>query len=309
MSKRVLTFLDFLNESAKSSKGKVLFISFTDKTRGVSYHDYLGSKLNADFCKWEDLVFDGGEITFKGNPLKNYGFIFVGVVSKHPDYFVSVEEYAKTNKIPHFKYGCSPERNNKLFQNRILSTNNLNPVPTVISKCSEIKMDELVEELGLPLVAKITDGSQGKGVTLQKNKTALKQYLKSNKDQTTIFQKFIENDGDYRLFFINGKLLYAIERKSADKSKEFRNNYSLGGTVKRVDLPKEATNLAKKASKAMGFDVSGVDLIKSPEGEWFVLEINSAPQFGTKNGNEIVVDYKMVLDEFVDIIKSKMVNQ
>jgi D-alanine-D-alanine ligase-like ATP-grasp enzyme len=59
----------------------------------------------------------------------------------------------------------------------------------------------------------------------------------------------------------------------------------------------------------MGFDVSGVDLIKSPEGEWFVLEINSAPQFGTKNGKEIVVDYKMVLDEFVDIIKSKMVNQ
>jgi D-alanine-D-alanine ligase-like ATP-grasp enzyme len=55
--------------------------------------------------------------------------------------------------------------------------------------------------------------------------------------------------------------------------------------------------------------VSGVDLIKSPEGNWFVLEINSAPQFGTKNGKEIVVDYKMVLDQFIDLIERKMIQK
>lgn len=304
--RKLLSFYDFLNESEKLRKKKVLFISFTNKTRGVSYHDYLESKLDADFCLWADLVFDGDEISFNGNQLKDYGFIFIGVVSKHPDYFVSVEQYAKTHGIPIFKYGCSQERNNKMFQNRILSTNNLNPVPTIISKCSEIKTDHLIKEFGLPVVAKITNGSQGKGVTLHKTKTSLNDYLKKNQDQTTIFQKFIENEGDYRLFFLGGKLLYVIERKSADKKKEFRNNYSLGGTVKRVDLPKEATDLAKKAATSMKFDVAGVDLIKSPEGKWFVLEINSAPQFGTKNGKEIVVDYKMVLDQFIDQIKRKM---
>jgi hypothetical protein len=304
--RKIITFLDFLNESKKSAGKKVLFISFTDETRGVSYHDYLKSKLNADFCIWQDLVFDGDEIKFDDKPLRDYGFIFIGVVSKYPDYFVSVEEYIKVNKIPSFKYGCSPERNNKIYQNRILSTNNLSPVPAIISKCSEVNTDDLVKELGLPVVAKITDGSQGKGVTLQKTKTSLENYLKKNSKETIIFQKFIENEGDYRLFFINGKLLYTIERKSSDKKKEFRNNYSLGGSVKRVDLPKEAIDLARKASNKMGFDVSGVDLIKSPEGEWFILEINSAPQFGTKNGKEVVVDYKMVLDYFIDLIKEKL---
>jgi RimK family alpha-L-glutamate ligase len=306
MMRRVLTFVDFLNESEKSSRGNVLFISFTNKTRGVSYHDYLKNKLDADFCLWTDLVFDEDEILYNGKPLKEYGFIFIGVVSKYPDYFVSVEQYAKTHGVPTFNYGCSPERNNKMFQNRILATKNLNPVPTIISKCSEIKETDLIKDLGLPVVAKITNGSQGKGVTLHKTKSSLSEYLRKNKDTTIIFQKFIENEGDYRLFFLGGKLLYAIERKSADKKKEFRNNYSLGGTVKRVDLPKEATDLAKKAALAMKFDVAGVDLIKSPSGEWFVLEINSAPQFGTKNGKEIVVDYQMVLNQFIDLINRKM---
>ena len=94
---KVLKFEDFLLESKKTGK-KTLFISFTEETRGVNYNDYINSKINADFCLWADLVFDGGEILLKENPLSNYGFVFIGVVSKHPDYFVSVEEYLKLNK-------------------------------------------------------------------------------------------------------------------------------------------------------------------------------------------------------------------
>lgn len=304
---RVLKFDGFIFESRKSLDKKALFISFTDKTRGVSYHDYIKSKIPADFCKWEDLVFEDDDIIFNGHSLSKYGFVFIGVVSRNPDYFVSVEEYLNLHKIPYFKYGCSPERNNKILQNRILNSKNLNPVPTVIGFCSEVNPKDLTDELGLPIVAKITDGSQGKGVTLQKTMTDLKSYLKKNSKEKIIFQKFIENDGDYRLFFIGGKLLYSIERKSSNKNKEFRNNYSLGGTVKRVDLPKKAIELAKKSAKAMGFDVAGVDLMKDPKDDkWYVLEINSAPQFGIKDGNKIITDYREVLDNFIEIIKDKI---
>ena len=304
---KVLKFEDFLLESKKTGK-KTLFISFTEETRGVNYHDYINSKINADFCLWADLVFDGGEILLKENPLSNYGFVFIGVVSKHPDYFVSVEEYLKLNKIPSFMYGCPPERSNKILQNRILNSKNLNPIPTIIGICSEVNPKELIKELGLPLVAKITDGAKGKGVTIQKTESDLESYLKKNKDKKIIFQKFIENEGDYRLFFVEDKLLYSIERKSSDKSKEFRNNYSLGGTVKRVNLPKQAIDLARNAAKAMGFDVAGVDLIKEPQGKkWYILEINNAPEFGIKDGDKIITDYRKVLDEFIGVIKRKMI--
>ena len=304
---KVLKFEDFLLESKKTGK-KTLFISFTEETRGVNYHDYINSKINADFCLWTDLVFDGGEILLKENPLSNYGFVFIGVVSKHPDYFVSVEEYLKLNKIPSFMYGCPPERSNKILQNRILNSKNLNPIPTIIGICSEVDPKELIKELGLPLVAKITDGAKGKGVTIQKTESDLESYLKKNKDKKIIFQKFIENEGDYRLFFVEDKLLYSIERKSSDKSKEFRNNYSLGGTVKRVNLPKQAIDLARNSVKAMGFAVAGVDLIKEPQGKkWYILEINPAPQFGIKDGDKIITDYREVLDEFIGIIKRKII--
>ena len=305
---KLLKFTDFLFEAKRQGKKQVLFISFPNKGKKVSYHEYLESKINADFCVWEDLIFDKGEILFNGKPLSNYGFILVGVVGKYPEYFVSLEEYMDLNKIPYFKYGCSPERYNKILQNRILHSKKLSPIPTIIGVCSEINPEEIVKELGLPIVAKITDGSQGKGITLEKNITSLRSYLRKNKDKEIIFQKFIENDGAYRLFFMGNKLMWSIEQKSADE-KEFRNNNSLGGTAKRVEMPKEAIDLARKCSKSMGFDVSGVDLInKKGTKDWYVLEINSAPQFDfyDHEDNKFAVNFREVLDEFIRIIKNKM---
>jgi ribosomal protein S6--L-glutamate ligase len=306
---KILRFKDFLLESKRQGKKKVLFVSFPDKKEEISYHDYLKSKINSDFCTWEELIFDKGDILFDGKSLSDYGFIVAGVVGSHPKYFVSLEEYMDLNKIPYLNYGCSPERNNKILQNRILHSKNLSPIPTIIGVCSEIDPEQAVKELGLPIVAKITDGSQGKGITLQKNISSLKSYLKKNKDKEIIFQKFIESNGAYRLFFIGDKLLWSIEQRSSEGKKEFRNNNSLGGTAKEVKLPIEAINLAKKCSKAMGFDVSGVDLIKK-EGtnEWYVLEINSAPQFDfyDHEDKKFAVSSQNVLDEFIKIIKNKM---
>ena len=303
---KVLKFEDFLFETKRQGNKKVLFISLPlreDDIKEVNYHNYISSKIKADFCNWEDLIFNENEILLNGNPISDYGFVFIGVVGDNSDYFVSVEEYLDLNKIPYFKHGCSPERNNKILQNRILTSENLNPIPTIIGICSGVDPKRLIKELGIPLVAKITNGSKGKGVTIQKTESDLKSYLKKNKDQKIIFQKFVENEGDYRLFFVDGKLIFSVERKSSDREKEFRNNYSLGGTAKKANLTKKEIDLARKAAKAMKFDVAGVDLIKEIDSNrWYILEINSAPQFLFPD----IVDYREVLDEFIKIIKNKM---
>jgi ribosomal protein S6--L-glutamate ligase len=136
----------------------------------------------------------------------------------------------------------------------------------------------------------------------------LEKYLKKNKDETIIFQKFVENEGDYRVFIIEQDIMYSIKRKSKDDKKEFRNNQSLGGTSEKSEIPKKAMDIAKKASKVMGFDISGVDLIKEKGTDnWYVLEVNSAPQFDwEEKGKESIADYREVLDKFVSIIKSKI---
>jgi hypothetical protein len=302
---KILGYYKFINEKENSGE-KVLFVSFTDKTRGVSYHDYLKSKLDCTFCLWTDLIFQENKILLGNKDIKDFDFIFIGVITKYPEYFTALEKYIDKYKIPNFRYGCSPERSNKIYQNSVMEISGVSQIPTIISKCSSVNSNNLIKELGLPLVSKITNGSQGKGVELQKTKMDLEKYLKKNKEETIIFQKFIENEGDYRVFFVGQDLLYTIKRKSKDDKKEFRNNYSLGGTVERVDLPKLPASIAKKAAKAMGLDVSGVDIIKDKNSDnWYILEVNTAPQFGTKNGKQIVVDYKEVLDKFIEIIKEK----
>ena len=310
--REVLKYTDFINERESTKKEKVLFISFRKSEKNsldrVDYHKYLRTKLNCTFCEWEDLIFDENKILLGNKNVKEFDFIFIGVVGKNENYFVTLEKYCKENKVPYFKYGCSSERNNKIYQNTNMSINQIPQIPTVISKCSSVDSKDLIKELGLPIITKIVNGSQGKGVEMQKTGIDLEKYLKKNKDETIIFQKFVENDGDYRIFIIGQDVMYSIKRKTKDEKKEFRNNYSLGGTADRVEIPKKAMDIAKKASKSMGFDVSGVDLIKEKGlDNWYVLEVNSAPQFDwEEEGRKPIADYREVLDKFIEIIKRKI---
>ena len=307
----ILKYTQFINEKKSSGGKKVLFVSFRKSEKKslarVDYHKYLSTKLNCTFSTWEDLIFLENKVLVGNKNVKDFDFVFMGVVGDNGNYFVTLEKYCKENKIPIFKYGCSRERNNKIFQNTNMSLSGIPQVPTIISKCSLVNSNELIKELKLPLVSKITEGSQGEGVEIQKTKMDLEKYLKKNKEETIIFQKFIENEGDYRVFIIEQDIMYCIKRKSKDDKKEFRNNQSLGGSAERSEIPKKAMDLAKKASKSMGFDISGVDLIKeNGTDNWYVLEVNSAPQFDwEEKGKKSIADYREVLDKFVEIINRK----
>ena len=57
---------------------------------------------------------------------------------------------------------------------------------------------------------------------------------------------------------------------------EYRANYHLGAIVQPVTITKEERAMAIKASKVMGMDVAGVDILRSNRGS-LILEINSSP--------------------------------
>ena len=80
---KILGYYKFINEK-ESSKEKVLFISFKDKTRGVSYHKYLNSKLNCTFSTWEDLIFLENKILIGNKNVKDFDFVFIQ--DKNPSY-------------------------------------------------------------------------------------------------------------------------------------------------------------------------------------------------------------------------------
>ena len=128
------------------------------------------------------------------------------------------------------------------------------------------------------VIAKPIFGSQGKGIlkleSLQPNlKPKLTALLKER--GVLYLQEFVPNPGrDIRVFVVGDEAVGAIYRISQGDS--FISNLSQGGTPVKCELTAEMRELAVRATKAVGADFAGVDLIEGEEG-LFLLEINGTP--------------------------------
>jgi RimK family alpha-L-glutamate ligase len=89
-------------------------------------------------------------------------------------------------------------------------------------------------------------------------------------------QRYIEHDGrDIRVFVIDGRVLGAIERRALPG--DWRTNVARGADAVPFELPEAWAQMAVRAAAAIGADYAGVDLLPSPDGRVFVLEVNGIP--------------------------------
>ena len=108
-------------------------------------------------------------------------------------------------------------------------------------------------DISFPLVMKSLDGHGGKEVYLINSKNELKQ-----SDKGFIYQKFLPNKGDVRLYVLNKKVIGAVKRSN---DKDFRSNFSLGGEIEEYNPSKEMKDIAIKISELLDADYIGVDFI------------------------------------------------
>jgi len=131
---------------------------------------------------------------------------------------------------------------------------------------------------GAPLIVKLLEGAQGRGVVLAETDKAAESVINAlqSLDANLLVQEFIKEAGgtDLRCFVVGGKVVAAIERTAAPG--EYRANLHQGGTARTVQLEPEEKRLAVKACKALGLDVAGVDILRSHRGP-LLLEVNSSP--------------------------------
>lgn len=131
---------------------------------------------------------------------------------------------------------------------------------------------------GAPLVVKLLEGTQGKGVVLAETNKAAESVINAFKSlkANILVQEFIsESKGvDLRCFVIGNRVVAAMERRAAKG--EFRANIHLGGTGHAVEITEEERKIAIAATKAIGLKVCGVDILRSKDGPK-VIEINSSP--------------------------------
>ncbi len=166
----------------------------------------------------------------------------------------------------------------KLYSLQLLQKSGLD-IPTTGFANSPIDTNDLIDMVGgAPLIVKLLEGTQGRGVVLAETKKAAESVINAIKSlrANLLVQEFIkEAQGkDLRCFVIDGKVVASIERTAAPG--EFRANIHRGGTASIVKVTAEERKLAIKAAKTMGLKVAGVDIIRSSKGP-LLLEINSSP--------------------------------
>jgi ribosomal protein S6--L-glutamate ligase len=91
-----------------------------------------------------------------------------------------------------------------------------------------------------------------------------------------VLQEYVrESKGrDIRAIVVGGRVVASMRRVA--KPGEFRSNLHRGGRGGRIELPATSRRVAIQATRAMGLEVAGVDMLESKSGPK-ILEINSSP--------------------------------
>ncbi len=133
---------------------------------------------------------------------------------------------------------------------------------------------------GTPVIVKLHQGTQGIGVMIAETPEAVESLLQTlwGMGQDIILQQFIhESRGkDIRAIVVGGKVVCAMRRKA--KPGGFRSNLHLGGEGRAIDLDLDERygKAAVEATKVIGLEVAGVDILEAHWGPK-ILEINSSP--------------------------------
>ncbi len=131
---------------------------------------------------------------------------------------------------------------------------------------------------GAPVVVKLTEGTQGRGIVLCETDKAAESVIEAFRDLDAYFlvQEFVEEakGADIRCFVIGGRVVAAMMRQA--KQGEFRSNLHRGGAASKIKITPEERSTAVRAAKIMGLSVAGVDILRSNHGP-VVMEVNSSP--------------------------------
>ena len=132
----------------------------------------------------------------------------------------------------------------------------------------------LEKELGYPMVIKEAFGSFGAQVYLVHNRQELIAKQKQLIYTPHLYQEFIQtsNGRDVRIYVVGDKVVASMYRHSET---DFRANISNGGAMKPYTPNEAFCQMAIAATKALGADFTGIDLLFGENDEPILCEVNS----------------------------------
>ena len=248
------------------------------ESRGVKVFAFSLSQVTAR------IGFNGGaKLEVKGLNLSRLGALLVRPIGPGSldEIFFRVDLLHRLEKlgVPIVNRPSAIERAvDKYYALTILEDAGIRVPRTVVTQ-RPLEAFRAFSQLGGDVVIKPIFGSRGLGVTRARDQESAGRIFRLLTYHHFVIyeQEFIAHGGkDIRCFIIGDRVAAAMRRVAREG---WKTNVSRGGKPIPFKPSAEAEEIALKASKVLGCEIAGVDLMETGDGQLFVHEINSQPGF------------------------------
>ena len=226
---------------------------------------------------------------------KNNKYIFTDI----EDNKISIKKVLENHEII-FRYGCRSvklEGMNKVVYNtskaikstinkynsRLLFKSNNIPTPNTYN-CIEIHKEDVINNLKFPLIRRPLKHSKSKDFEVINNINELNYFQKEDIETNNFYySEFVDKVKEIRLHIAHGKVITIIEKRPP-KLKQYSwgmvdNFDNLKWRYWRSDIIESSV----KAMKLLGLTFGAIDVIIDKQGNYYLLEVNTAPDFSYSN--------------------------
>ena len=198
--------------------------------------------------------------------------------------------YNATNSVLNSKQACL-NAGNKERALQLMTEANIKVPPAVTGFTGEL------------LIGRTASHMQGRGAFFI---TSERDFILAQRNlHCTHFMKYIPTDREYRVHVFNNEILAVSEKLMQDNCTNLQiRNYETGWHFRYIDnASQEVKDIAKAAVSCLGLNMGAVDVIKSVNGNLYVLEVNTAPSL-VKPREDGTIERMPAFDLYVSKIRN-----
>lgn len=231
--------------------------------------------------------------------VSEFDALFIRTTTNVNDYTYQFSRYAYAEGLividdPWSILKCS----NKLFLAESMKKFGV-PIPKTYFVSRKTDLDDLINELGFPMILKQPDSAFSMGVFKINTKELLQEKLNHlfAISELVVAQAYVQSAYDWRVGILDGKVLFVCKYHMAKnhwqiinwQSKIKRDQSGAVESIRVEDAPAKVIDYALRASMAMGDGFYGVDLKVSGD-QVYVIEVNDNPNVDYRIEDQILED-------------------
>jgi hypothetical protein len=297
-TREVLNWMEFLHRGKNilltdnhRLEAFTIQISSESFTSNLSFKNNEGHAYSFRMEEINSMLYRSGKLTFAGSEQKKEILDLEAIGSHINNEMIKVQQYFHTffeTQTPASVGSYFNEINNNKLNNLILANQaGLNIPPLMVSN-EKSKLLQFLEQHENVITKNI-----GNGISFYANQTTYENiyttqvYKEDIETREEIFfpiflQKKIDKLGDVRVFYLEGHFyaMMIFSQMNPETQLDFRNKKGGFNRMTPLQLPTEVEYRLRNLTNMLHLNTCSIDLILSPNNEYFFLEVNPKGEFG-----------------------------